>query len=111
MLDFLISPAMAADAGAQGGPPFDLIILVAFALIFYFIVWRPQSKRTKEHREMVGGLAKGDEVITNGGLLGKVIHVDEQFITLEIANNVQIHQQKGAISAVLPKGTIKSIGA
>ena len=112
-MEFLISSAMAADAGAGqgGGIPVDIFILIAFALIFYFIVWRPQSKRAKEHRELVSGISKGDEVVTNGGLVGKVVGLDEQFLVLEIANNVQVRQQRGAIAAVLPKGTIKSIAS
>lgn len=110
MIDFLIPSAMAAEAGG-GGPPLglDIFIIVAFALVFYFIVWRPQSKRTKEHRELVTGLAKGDEVVTNGGLIGKITKVDDQFILLEVTDNVELKVQKGAVAAALPKGTIKSI--
>jgi preprotein translocase subunit YajC len=87
----------------------DIFIIIAFALVFYFIVWRPQSKRTKEHKELVGGLSKGDEVVTSGGMLGKITKVDEQFLVIEIAANVEIKVQKGAIASALPKGTIKSI--
>ena len=87
----------------------DIFIIIAFALVFYFIVWRPQSKRTKEHKELVGGLNKGDEVVTSGGMLGKITKVDEQFLVIEIAENVEIKVQKGAIASALPKGTIKSI--
>ena len=104
---------MAADAGGGGGfggpLPLDLFIIVAFALVFYFIVWRPQSKRAKEHRDLVGGLAKGDEIITNGGLVGKISKVEEQFIIFEAADGVELKLQKGAVSQALPKGTIKSI--
>ena len=78
-------------------------------LVFYFIIWRPQSKRAKEHRELVGGLSKGDEVVTNGGIIGKVHKVDEQFLVVEVANNVHLKMQKGSVAAALPKGTIKSI--
>jgi len=115
MLEFLIPSARAAEAGgagaAPGGAPFglDIFIIVAFALVDYFIVWRPQSKRDKEHRELVGSLSKGDEVVTNGGLLGKINKVDEQYIVLEIADNTEIKLQKHAVAAALPKGTIKQI--
>ena len=77
-------------------------------LIFYFILIRPQSKRAKAHRELVGGLSKGDEVITNGGILGKITEVSEQYATVEIADNVQIKIQKAAVATVLPKGSLKA---
>lgn len=110
MLEFLIPQAMAADAGAApGGIPMDIFILVAFALVFYFIVWRPQSKRTKEHRALVTSIAKGDEIITNGGLIGKVTSVDDQFLLVEVADKVIVRLQKGAVTSALPKGTIKSV--
>ncbi len=73
----------------------------------YFMLIRPQQKRVKDHRNMVQSLAKGDEVVTNGGTLGRITHVGEQFLTLEIAEGVSIKVQKTAISAVMPKGTIK----
>jgi preprotein translocase subunit YajC len=111
MIDLLIPSAMAAEAGAAGGSPLplDLFIIVAFALVFYFIVWRPQSKRAKEHRELVGGLAKGDEIVTNGGLVGKISKVDEQFIVFEAADGVELKLQRSAVLQALPKGTIKEI--
>ena len=108
----LIPMAQAAEAGGAGGGGFaglDLLIIVAFALVFYFLIWRPQSKRTKEHRQLVASIAKGDEVVTNGGILGRVSKVDEQFMTLEVAKGVELRVQKGAVAAALPKGTIKSI--
>lgn len=109
MMEFFIPLAMAADAEPSSGPPMDIFILVAFALVFYFIVWRPQSKRTKEHKELVAAVSKGDEIVTNGGLLGKVVKVEEQFLLVELADNVEVRLQKGAVTAALPKGTIKSI--
>ncbi|XOV90725.1 MAG: preprotein translocase subunit YajC [Pseudomonadota bacterium] len=110
-MDFFIPSAMAAGGAPAGGPlpGLDIFIIVAFALVFYFIVWRPQSKRAKEHRELVGGLAKGDEVVTNGGMLGKITKVEEQYLVVEVANNVEIKLQKHAVAAALPKGTIKQI--
>lgn len=109
----LLIPAAqaAAPGGSGGGFPLgpDIFIIVIFALVFYFIVWRPQSKRTKEHRELVGGLAKGDEVVTSGGMLGKITKVEDQYLVVEIADNIEIRVQRGAIVSALPKGTIKSI--
>lgn len=87
----------------------DLLFIGMIVLVFYFIIWRPQSKRAKEHRELVSGLSKGDEVVTNGGIIGKVHKVDEQFLVVEVANNVHLKLQKSAVAAALPKGTIKSI--
>lgn len=110
MIEFFIPNAMAADAGGPGGiPGLDLFIIVAFAAVFYFIVWRPQSKRAKEHRELVAGLSKGDEIVTNGGLIGKIVKVEDQYLVFEVSDNVQLKLQKGAVATALPKGTIKSI--
>ena len=112
MIDFIIPAAQAAEAGGGGSSPFlgpDIFILVAFALIFYFILWRPQSKRAKEHRELVAGLNKGDEVLTNGGLVGKVTKVDDQFMVIEVADGIELKVQRQAVTAALPKGTIKNI--
>ena len=110
MIDFLIPNAMAADGRSSGPiPGLDLFIIVAFALVFYLIVWRPQSKRAKEHRELVADLAKGDEIITNGGLVGRITKVEDQFIIFEAAENVELRLQKSAVTQALPKGTIKNI--
>jgi preprotein translocase subunit YajC len=109
MLDFFISPAMAQDAGGAGGGMAQIIMLVGFVLIFYFLLWRPQAKRAKQHRELVGGLSKGDEVVIGGGLVGRITKVSDEFITLEVADNTEVNVQKNAVANVLPKGTIKSI--
>ncbi len=112
-MDFLIASAHANPAGASasaGG--MDMIfMLVVFGLIFYFMIYRPQAKRVKEHKALMAAISKGDEVLTQGGLLGKVTKVSDEkdYVVLEIADNVQITVQKGAVSAVLPKGTLKSI--
>nr|WP_229238407.1 preprotein translocase subunit YajC [Dyella amyloliquefaciens] len=82
--------------------------LILLFVVFYFLMIRPQMKRQKEHRNMVSALSKGDEVVTNGGIAGKVDEVGESFITVEIAPNVKIKLQKGAVQQVLPKGTLKS---
>ncbi len=111
VVGFLIPSAMAADAGGGAGGFMgpDLFIIAAFALVFYFIIWRPQSKRAKEHKDLVTNLDKGDEIITNGGLIGKIVKVDEQFLIMEVADGVELKMQKQAVTAALPKGTIKKI--
>ncbi len=86
-----------------------LIFLGGFVLIFYFMLWRPQSKRAKEHKALLGGLQKGSEVVTSGGLLGRVTKVTDEFIVMKVADGVELPVQKAAVAAELPKGTIKSI--
>ena len=106
-MDFFISNAYAQDAAAPGGLMSFLPLIVIFA-VFYFMLIRPQMKRSKEHRQLVSQLAKGDEVVTNGGMLGRITDVSESFITLEVADNVKIKLQRQAVASVMPKGTIKS---
>ena len=106
-MDFLIASAYAQDAAPQGGLLSFLPLIVIF-IVFYFLLIRPQMKRSKEHKALVSALAVGDEVVTNGGLLGKVTNVGDSFITLELADNVKIKLQKHAVASVMPKGTIKS---
>lgn len=110
-MNLLLSEAWAQDGGGVtgGGPGFGLLFwMVLFFAIFYFMAIRPQQKRAKEHKSMIAALSKGDEIITSGGTLGRVTHVGEQFLTLEIAEGVSIKVQKGSVTAVMPKGTIKS---
>ena len=106
-MDFFISNAYAQDAAASGGLMSFLPLIVIFA-VFYFMLIRPQMKRSKEHKQLVTQLAKGDEVITNGGLLGRITDVSESFVTLELADNLQIKLQRQAVANVMPKGTFKS---
>ncbi|TQD43525.1 preprotein translocase subunit YajC [Marilutibacter aestuarii] len=109
LLDFVISPAYAQSApAAGGGMGMQLLFPIALIAIMYFLMIRPQMKRQKEHRAMLEKLAKGDEVITNGGLAGTITEIGESFITVQVADNVQVRVQKGAIANVLPKGTLKS---
>jgi preprotein translocase subunit YajC len=104
-MDFLISPAY-AQAAPQGDPfSFLLPMLVIFGA-FYFLLIRPQQKRQKAHTALVASLSTGDEVLTAGGILGKVTAVSELYATLKIADNVEIKIQKSTVSAVVPKGTI-----
>jgi preprotein translocase subunit YajC len=109
MLDF-IATAQAADAAtpAKGGGIMEIGILIFFFAIFYLLIWRPQAKRAKEHRNLVTSLAKGDEVVMSGGLLGKIADLDEQFLTVKVAEGVQLRFQRHAVSQVLPKGTLKA---
>ncbi|MCB1646634.1 MAG: preprotein translocase subunit YajC [Pseudomonadales bacterium] len=111
MIDFLIPAAMAAEGPGAGGPfpGMDIFIIVGFAAIFYFMIWRPQSKRQKEHKDLIESLNKGDEVVTSGGILGRIVKVEEQYLVVEVAEKMEVKLQKGAVIAALPKGTIKSI--
>jgi preprotein translocase subunit YajC len=110
-MSFFISDAIAQSAGGQsGGFDFTAILpLIIMFGIFYFLLIRPQQKKAKEHKNLVAALKKGDEVITNGGLLAKVTDVGENFLTCQIAENVEIKVQSHAVSTVLPKGTIKGL--
>ncbi len=102
-----------AQGGGQpaGGELFQIGFLVVLFGLFYFIAIRPQRKRQKEHQEMVSALGKGDEVITSSGMLGKITGLDENYVTINVASNVDLKFQRVHINAVLPKGTLKSVGA
>ncbi|MCX7235996.1 MAG: preprotein translocase subunit YajC [Burkholderiales bacterium] len=106
----LISNAFAqsAPAGDAGGL-MSFIPLILMFVVLYFIMIRPQMKRQKEMKAMLEALAAGDEVITVGGILGKVTAVKDQYITVEIVTGTEVQMQKNAVTSVLPKGTIKSI--
>lgn len=109
-MSFFIPEAAAAEAGASSGTGgFEFVLLIGFVAIFYFLIWRPQSKRQKDHRELVGSLAKGDEIVTNGGIMGQVTHVRDDLIIVEVAENVELRMQKASVSATLPKGTLKQL--
>lgn len=109
-MDFLISSAhaQAAADGAAPNPLMSFLPLIFLFGIFYFMLIRPQMKRAKEQRNMIAALAKGDEVLTNGGIVGRVEDIADSFVVLEIAPQVKVKLQKQAISAVLPKGTLKT---
>jgi len=110
-MDLLISTAAAQAAGGGASQPSALVQLLPLILIFvvfYFLLIRPQAKRAKEHRAMVAALAVGDEVVTSGGILGKVAEAGEQFLTVEIADGVLVKVQRHTVSSVLPKGTLRS---
>ncbi len=108
-MGLFIQDAFAQGAGPPADPLMSMLPLVLVFVVFYFFLIRPQSKRQKEHKEMVAKLAVGDEVVTAGGVLGKVTEIGEQFIGVEIADGVRIKVQRHTIGTVLPKGTLKSV--
>lgn len=109
-MNFFIQNAYAAGGSApQGGDPYiTIIIFIGLIAFFWLFLIRPQQKRQKEHQKMLAAINKGDEVVTSGGVLGRIKDLDEQFITLEVAPGVDHKVQRQAISAVLPKGTLKN---
>jgi preprotein translocase subunit YajC len=100
--------AQAAPAAQPGMDLVGLLPLVLMFVLLYFLLIRPQAKRAKEHRSMLQALQKGDEVITAGGTLGKVTRVGEQFVSIEVAPNIEVQVQKPSVQTLLPKGTIKT---
>lgn len=100
-----------AQGGAAGGGMEMIIMLVVFGLIFYFMIFRPQSKRVKEHKSLMSSLSKGDEVLTNGGLVGKIakISTENDYVVLNLSEQTQVTIKKDFITAVLPKGSIQSL--
>ena len=105
-MSFFISDALAqADPTAQPNLLGGLLPLIIIFVLFYFLLIRPQTKRAKEHKQMVGALQKGDEVVTGGGILGRITDVEESFVSLEIAQGVKIKVQRSSIASLLPKGT------
>jgi preprotein translocase subunit YajC len=108
-MNFLIPEAWAqGSGGSSGGQLAPLLMMVVFIVIFYFLLIRPQQKKAKEHQALVSKLASGDEVVTSGGILGRIVEVGETFVTLEIADNVRIKVQKFQVGSLMPKGTLKS---
>ena len=108
----LISDAFAqaaAPAQSDASSLISLLPMVGILIIFYFLLIRPQSKRAKEHKQMVEALQRGDEVITNGGILGSVINVSEGYVIVEIAPGVEVTLQRSSVQTLLPKGTLRSI--
>lgn len=106
-MDFFIDTAW-AQAGAQSDPIMSFLPLVIIFVLFYFLLIRPQHKRQKEHRQMVDALEVGQEVVTGGGVLGKVTEVGELWATIEVADGVSLKVQRSTIAALMPKDTIKS---
>jgi len=109
-MSFFISDALAQDAAAaQGSPLLSLLFPIGLVVILYFLMIRPQVKRQKEHKKMVEALAKGDEVATMGGVVGRIIDLGENFVKIEVADGVEVKIRRQAVESVLPKGSIKEL--
>jgi len=110
-MDFFISNAYAQDQAAQGGGMELIFMLVMFGLIFYFMIYRPQAKRVKAHKELVSGMGKGDEILLQGGMVGRITKIaeDKDFMVIALTEEMEVTVQKSAVTAVLPKGTMKSL--
>lgn len=108
-MDFLIQNAWAQGAGAQETSLVGFLPLIILFVVFYLFLIRPQMKRTKDHSKMVDALAKGDEAVTTGGLLGRITEVGSNFVKLEIAKGTEVKVQKHAIAQIMPKGTVKEM--
>ncbi len=107
----LVSAAPAyAQATSSVGGIYQFVFIIGIFALFYFLLIRPQRKRQKEHQQMVDALTQGDEIITASGILGKVSDIDEGYIDIQVASNTTFKMQKTAVHAILPKGTLKSIG-
>ena len=109
-MSLLVSDALAQAPGGSplGGGYSQIIILVALVAVFYFLLIRPQQKRMKDQQSMISRLATGDEVVTTGGILGRITEVGDSFITLEISDGVRVKVQKAQVTQLVPKGTLKS---
>ena len=105
----LINEAWAQAAAPAGGDLMSMLPILLMFIVLYFVMIRPQMKRAKEHKAMIDALQKGDEVITAGGVLGKVTEVSEAYVKVEIASGVEVSVQKAAVQTLLPKGTLKSV--
>ncbi|MBS0287277.1 MAG: preprotein translocase subunit YajC [Proteobacteria bacterium] len=108
-LSLFATTAYAADPAQGQSMISSLLMIGGFIFIMYFVAIRPQTKRAKEHQQLITNIAKDDEVITAGGIVGKVLRVSEQFIVINIAEGIEVKVQKQAISATVPKGTMKTI--
>ena len=104
-----ITEAWAQAGGAQGGGIESMVLIVVMFGVLYFMMIRPQMKRAKEHKTMIEALQKGDEVISGGGVLGRVSKMNEQYISVEIASGVEVQMQRSSVQLVLPKGTLKNL--
>jgi preprotein translocase subunit YajC len=108
-MSFFISDAMAQGPSPTGDGGMSIIFLVGMFVIMYFFLIRPQVKRQKEHKAMVGGLKKGDEIQTMGGMMGKIVELGDNFMKVEVADNVIVTVRKNAVEAIMPKGSLKEM--
>ena len=107
-MSFLVSDAWAQSGFGGSGGLVSLLPMVLIFVVFYFLLIRPQQKRAKQHKSMVAELSKGDEIVTNGGILGKITDTDDNFVTVEVAEGIRVKVQRMAVSQMMPKGTVKS---
>ena len=108
-MNSLIPAAWAQAGGASSSSQFaPVLMMVVFVGIFYFLLIRPQQKKAKDHQSMIAKLSAGDEVVTSGGILGRIVEVSDAFVTLEVADSVRLKVQKGQVTSLMPKGTLKS---
>lgn len=108
-MSLFIATAHASPAATSQGPLPSILMMVGFVLIFYFLIWRPQAKRTKEHRDMVQSLNVGSEVVFAGGLMGRVLKVEGDYAVVELNRGNEVKIQKAAVISVLPEGTLNSL--
>ncbi len=109
-MSFLISTAHAAPAAAQGPSLMtNLLMIVVFIAIFYFLIWRPQAKRAKEHRSLIESLGVGSEIVFAGGLMGKITKLDGDFAVVELSRGVDVKIQRASVISVLPEGTLNNL--
>ncbi|WP_288383142.1 preprotein translocase subunit YajC [uncultured Acinetobacter sp.] len=109
-MSFLISTAHAADAAPQGpGMMANILMIVVFVAIFYFLIWRPQSKRAKEHRTLVESLGVGSEVVFAGGLMGRITKIEGDYAVVELSRGVEVKVQRASVISVLPEGTLNNL--
>lgn len=110
-MNFFISNAYATGAAQAQQPSMmaNLALIAVFFVIFYFMIWRPQSKRAKEHRELINSLTEGSEVMFSGGLMGRITKLNDDIVVVEISKGVEIKVQRGSIISILPEGTLNNI--
>ena len=108
-MSFFISQAWAAEAPGQPDPFMSFLPLILIFVVFYFLLIRPQQKRAKEHKAMVDGLKKGDWVVTNGGLLGKITDLGENFVKLQVSDGVEVKVQRPSVASLMPKESVKEL--
>jgi len=109
LMEFFVRSAWAQDSAVGSGGLMSLLPLVLIFAVFYFFLIRPQMKQAREHKQMVEALAKGDEIVAGGGLLGRITRIGDNFIMVEIAPNIEVKIQKHSVTAILPKGTLKTL--
>ena len=110
-MNFFISDAWAQTSGGGGGGLSTLPFMIRIFVVFWFLFIRPQQKKAKQHKEMIAAMKKGDDVVTNGGLLGTIVDLDENFASLEVARDMIVRVQRHAVAQMMPKGTAADSGA